>query len=179
VVAHNRRGFGRSSQHWGGYDYDTFADDLATIFVVSDQAGAVRAGDDRSHSGRNADRRRAQCLGSGSHHRSRQRRDRRFAGHRRSTATMSRATVRGEFEADGSQLCRPYRSLLARRREPNSRRPRGRSRLPQGNIPRYRPPALIRSGARPQIIVIDRTVGGRPRGAHANIHSGNGVAAFR
>jgi non-heme chloroperoxidase len=31
VVVHDRRGFGRSSQPWGGYDYDTFADDLAAL----------------------------------------------------------------------------------------------------------------------------------------------------
>lgn len=34
VIAHDRRGFGRSTQPWGGYDYDTFADDLATMFQV-------------------------------------------------------------------------------------------------------------------------------------------------
>ncbi|PKW19224.1 alpha/beta fold hydrolase [Saccharopolyspora spinosa] len=27
-IAHDRRGHGRSSQPWGGYDFDTFADDL-------------------------------------------------------------------------------------------------------------------------------------------------------
>lgn len=31
VIAYDRRGFGRSSQPWGGYDYDTLADDLATV----------------------------------------------------------------------------------------------------------------------------------------------------
>src|SRR5271154_3175827 len=31
VVAHNRRGFGRSSQPSQGYDFDTFADDLAAL----------------------------------------------------------------------------------------------------------------------------------------------------
>jgi non-heme chloroperoxidase len=31
VVAYDRRGFGRSSQPSQGYDYDTFADDLATV----------------------------------------------------------------------------------------------------------------------------------------------------
>ncbi|MFL6709398.1 MAG: alpha/beta fold hydrolase [Massilia sp.] len=31
VIALDRRGFGRSSQPGGGYDYDTFADDLATL----------------------------------------------------------------------------------------------------------------------------------------------------
>ena len=29
VIAYDRRGFGRSSQPSEGYDYDTFADDLA------------------------------------------------------------------------------------------------------------------------------------------------------
>jgi pimeloyl-ACP methyl ester carboxylesterase len=31
VIAYDRRGFGRSSQPDGGYDYDTFADDLAQV----------------------------------------------------------------------------------------------------------------------------------------------------
>ncbi|GAA0004106.1 hypothetical protein BRDID11002_41070 [Bradyrhizobium diazoefficiens] len=31
TVAFDRRGFGRSSQPWTGYDYDTFADDIADI----------------------------------------------------------------------------------------------------------------------------------------------------
>jgi non-heme chloroperoxidase len=31
VVAYDRRGFGKSSQPWTGYDYDTFADDLAAV----------------------------------------------------------------------------------------------------------------------------------------------------
>jgi pimeloyl-ACP methyl ester carboxylesterase len=31
VIAHDRRGFGRSGKPWSGYDYDTFADDLATL----------------------------------------------------------------------------------------------------------------------------------------------------
>ena len=36
VIAHDRRGFGRSSQPGGGYDYDTFADDLATLIDALD-----------------------------------------------------------------------------------------------------------------------------------------------
>ena len=36
VIAHDRRGFGRSSQPGGGYDYDTFADDLATLIEALD-----------------------------------------------------------------------------------------------------------------------------------------------
>jgi len=31
VIAYDRRGFGRSSQPWSGYDYDTLADDLAAV----------------------------------------------------------------------------------------------------------------------------------------------------
>ncbi len=31
VIAYDRRGFGRSEQPWGGYDYDSFADDLADV----------------------------------------------------------------------------------------------------------------------------------------------------
>ena len=35
VLAHDRRGFGRSSQPWTGYDYDTFADDIALILQTT------------------------------------------------------------------------------------------------------------------------------------------------
>lgn len=31
AIAHDRRGFGRSDQPWDGYDYDTFADDVAAV----------------------------------------------------------------------------------------------------------------------------------------------------
>ena len=31
VIAYDRRGFGRSSQPWSGYDYDTLSDDLAAV----------------------------------------------------------------------------------------------------------------------------------------------------
>lgn len=31
VITYDRRGFGRSDQPWTGYDYDTFADDLAAL----------------------------------------------------------------------------------------------------------------------------------------------------
>lgn len=31
VIAYDRRGFGRSDQTWDGYDYDSFADDLADV----------------------------------------------------------------------------------------------------------------------------------------------------
>ena len=37
VVFYDRRGFGRSSQPFGGYDYDTLADDLAEVL---EQTGA-------------------------------------------------------------------------------------------------------------------------------------------
>jgi len=37
VIAYDRRGFGRSTQPWSGYDYDTLADDLAAVI---DQTGA-------------------------------------------------------------------------------------------------------------------------------------------
>lgn len=40
VIAYDRRGFGRSSQPWGGYDYDTLADDLASVIQ---QTGAKNA----------------------------------------------------------------------------------------------------------------------------------------
>ena len=38
AIAYDRRGFGRSSQPWSGYDYDTLADDLATVM---EQTGAT------------------------------------------------------------------------------------------------------------------------------------------
>ena len=36
AIAHDRRGFGRSDQPWGGYDYDSFAQDVAAVL---DDAG--------------------------------------------------------------------------------------------------------------------------------------------
>jgi len=39
VIAYDRRGFGRSSQPWSGYDYDTLADDLADVMK---ETGATR-----------------------------------------------------------------------------------------------------------------------------------------
>ncbi|MDX7951845.1 alpha/beta hydrolase [Lichenihabitans sp. Uapishka_5] len=36
VIAHDRRGFGRSSQPWSGYDYDTFADDIASVLEAAE-----------------------------------------------------------------------------------------------------------------------------------------------
>lgn len=35
VIAYDRRGFGRSSQPWSGYDYDTFSDDLAAVLKAT------------------------------------------------------------------------------------------------------------------------------------------------
>lgn len=36
AIAYDRRGFGRSQQPWTGYDYDTFADDLAAVMEARD-----------------------------------------------------------------------------------------------------------------------------------------------
>jgi pimeloyl-ACP methyl ester carboxylesterase len=36
VLAYDRRGFGRSDQPWDGYDYDTFADDLADVIDAAE-----------------------------------------------------------------------------------------------------------------------------------------------
>lgn len=44
VIAHDRRGFGRSSQPSQGYDYDTFADDLAALMDVLGLQGATLVG---------------------------------------------------------------------------------------------------------------------------------------
>ncbi|MDR7333061.1 alpha/beta hydrolase [Roseateles asaccharophilus] len=40
VVAHDRRGHGRSSQPWGGHEMDTYADDLAQVIEALDLKGA-------------------------------------------------------------------------------------------------------------------------------------------
>jgi non-heme chloroperoxidase len=44
VIAHDRRGHGRSSQPWNGNDMDTYADDLATLTEALDLQGAVHVG---------------------------------------------------------------------------------------------------------------------------------------
>ena len=44
VIAHDRRGFGRSSQPARGYDYDTFADDLAQLVNALDLHDATFVG---------------------------------------------------------------------------------------------------------------------------------------
>jgi len=44
VIAHDRRGFGRSSQPGHGYDHDTFADDLATLIDALDLQSVTLVG---------------------------------------------------------------------------------------------------------------------------------------
>jgi non-heme chloroperoxidase len=44
VIAHDRRGHGRSSQTWEGNDMDTYADDLAALFEALDLKNAVMVG---------------------------------------------------------------------------------------------------------------------------------------
>ncbi len=44
VIAHDRRGHGRSSQPWQGNDMDTYADDLATLIEKLDLKGAILVG---------------------------------------------------------------------------------------------------------------------------------------
>ena len=43
-IAYDRRGFGRSSQPWDGYDYDTLADDLASVIEQTGARDAVLVG---------------------------------------------------------------------------------------------------------------------------------------
>ncbi|KAK3389576.1 Alpha/beta hydrolase protein [Podospora didyma] len=44
VIAHDRRGHGRSSQPWHGNDMDTYADDLRQLFEALDLRGVVMVG---------------------------------------------------------------------------------------------------------------------------------------
>jgi non-heme chloroperoxidase len=44
VIAHDRRGHGRSSQPWTGNDMDTYADDLAALVAALDLKEAVHVG---------------------------------------------------------------------------------------------------------------------------------------
>ncbi|MEO6171576.1 MAG: alpha/beta hydrolase [Arenimonas sp.] len=44
AIAYDRRGFGRSSQPWDGYDYDTLSDDLATVIEHTGASDAVIVG---------------------------------------------------------------------------------------------------------------------------------------
>ena len=41
VIAYDRRGFGRSDQPWTGYDYDTFADDLAAVLEAAEVSEGI------------------------------------------------------------------------------------------------------------------------------------------
>jgi len=43
-IAHDRRGHGRSSQPWNGYDYNTFADDLAMLVETLDLNDVIHVG---------------------------------------------------------------------------------------------------------------------------------------
>jgi non-heme chloroperoxidase len=44
VIAHDRRGHGRSDQTWDGNDMDTYADDLAVLFEKLDVKDAIMVG---------------------------------------------------------------------------------------------------------------------------------------
>lgn len=44
VIAHDRRGHGRSSQTWAGNEMDTYADDLATLVEALDLTGLTLVG---------------------------------------------------------------------------------------------------------------------------------------
>ena len=44
VIAHDRRGHGRSTQTWNGNDMDTYADDLATLTQALDLHDAIHVG---------------------------------------------------------------------------------------------------------------------------------------
>ena len=44
AIAYDRRGFGRSSQPYSGYDYNTLADDLATVIAQTGAQDAVLVG---------------------------------------------------------------------------------------------------------------------------------------
>jgi non-heme chloroperoxidase len=44
VIAHDRRGHGRSGQTWDGNEMDTYADDLATLFEKLDLRDAIMVG---------------------------------------------------------------------------------------------------------------------------------------
>jgi non-heme chloroperoxidase len=44
AIAYDRRGFGRSDQPWGGYDYDTLATDLADVLAATGARGAALVG---------------------------------------------------------------------------------------------------------------------------------------
>ena len=44
MIAYDRRGFGRSSRPWGGYDYDTLAADLNALLTELDLTNVTLVG---------------------------------------------------------------------------------------------------------------------------------------
>lgn len=44
AIAYDRRGFGRSSQPWSGYDYDTLSDDLSAVLEATQAGDATLVG---------------------------------------------------------------------------------------------------------------------------------------
>lgn len=44
VIAHDRRGHGRSTQTWDGNEIDTYADDLSSLFEALDLRNAIMVG---------------------------------------------------------------------------------------------------------------------------------------
>jgi non-heme chloroperoxidase len=44
VIAHDRRGHGRSTQTWGGHEMDTYADDLLALVQALDLTDAIHVG---------------------------------------------------------------------------------------------------------------------------------------
>ena len=44
TITYDRRGFGRSGQPWGGYDYDTLSDDLADVIAATGATDAALVG---------------------------------------------------------------------------------------------------------------------------------------
>ena len=44
VIAHDRRGHGRSDQTWDGNEMDTYADDLAAVVEALDVRSAIHVG---------------------------------------------------------------------------------------------------------------------------------------
>ncbi len=44
VIAHDRRGHGRSTQTWDGNEMDTYADDLSTLFETLDLKNVIMVG---------------------------------------------------------------------------------------------------------------------------------------
>jgi len=44
VIAHDRRGHGRSSQVWDGHDMDHYADDVAAVVKHLNVSGAIHVG---------------------------------------------------------------------------------------------------------------------------------------